>query len=251
MPNSKKENLTIKRVSLVDQACENIKSIIISGELKEGDKLPSELELSVMFGVNRMTVRMALQKLSTIGIVETRVGEGSFVQDFSFIPYLNQVSGIYLSAAKLQEVRVLRKVIELESTKLCIQAATPEEMELLKERLDEYLHAVDFHRLGDLDAPEPLDALVERDLDFHYQICKNSHNTLFKDIFKLLRPLIKKHLSSLLIRRTKEWDAAGRPNEDIEPHAVLYDSIVNGDWHSCKKIYLELIDFQEPEGIEE
>lgn len=244
-------NMTIKRVSLVDQACENIKSIIISENMKGGDKLPSETELANMFGVNRMTVRMALQKLSTIGILETRVGEGSFVQDFSFIPYLSQVSGIYLSNAKIQEVRLLRKLVELESTKLAIQNATAEDLDKIHYRLDTYLKAVDYYRSGDTFDPERLDEVVERDLDLHYEICRCSHNALFKDLFVLLRPLIKKHLSLLFTSRNKAWDEAGRPDEGIEPHILLYQNIVDRNWKACKLIYLELLDFEVSEEDEE
>ena len=76
----------ISKISVVDQVADEMKEKIVSGEWKPGDKLPSESDIAQMYGVNRLSVRMALQKLGTLGIIETRVGEGSFVQEFSFYP---------------------------------------------------------------------------------------------------------------------------------------------------------------------
>lgn len=249
MSENDRNHLKIKRISMVDQVCDNIKNLIVNKPFKSGDKLPPEAELASTFGVNRLTVRMALQKLSTIGLVETRVGEGSFVREFTFSNYLNEISDIYLTAVKLDEIRALRRLIELESTKLSIQKEAPEEEAKLKKCLDEYLQAVaDFRYAPDARSDKRLNEMVERDLDFHYQICCNSHNALFRDLFKLLRPLIKEHLASLLIRRDREWVESGMPDEGLEPHEQLYNGISNKDWRACKRIYLELIDFIEQNG---
>lgn len=43
---------------------------------------PSESDLADLFGVNRLTVRLALQKLNTLGILDTRVGDGTYVCAF-------------------------------------------------------------------------------------------------------------------------------------------------------------------------
>ena len=74
--------MRIRKVSASEQVCEAIQAQISSGVWKVGDKLPSESELAAKFGVNRLTVRMALQKLNALGIVETRTGSGTFVIEF-------------------------------------------------------------------------------------------------------------------------------------------------------------------------
>src|SRR5271168_1372099 len=53
---------------------------IVSGALKEGDKLPSENQICQAFGVSRPTVREALMRLHADGLVTTRQGSGTFVQ---------------------------------------------------------------------------------------------------------------------------------------------------------------------------
>ena len=78
-----------------------------------------------------MSVRMALQKLNTLGLIETRVGEGSFVRDFSLGPFLSEISFIYSSDEKYREVRQLRELLEGDSINIAIQSATQEEISLL------------------------------------------------------------------------------------------------------------------------
>ncbi|SJZ51457.1 GntR family transcriptional regulator [Pilibacter termitis] len=58
---------------------DEIKKKIETGELKVGDKLPSERELSVEFGVSRMTLRQAIQTLADEGILDRRLGSGTYV----------------------------------------------------------------------------------------------------------------------------------------------------------------------------
>ena len=61
---------------------EDLKRMILDGGIQAGERLPSENELAEMFNVSRITIRQALQKLSVLGLVETRFGEGSFVKTF-------------------------------------------------------------------------------------------------------------------------------------------------------------------------
>ena len=88
------DNMRIKKVSASEQVCEAIQEQISGGVWRVGDKLPSESELAQKFGVNRLTVRMALQKLNALGIVETRTGSGTFVIEFDFEGYLKTCESI-------------------------------------------------------------------------------------------------------------------------------------------------------------
>ena len=74
----------VNRRTVADQVFHIILKKISSGEWKIGEKIPSEIELAQDLGVSRTTLKMALQKLNTLGMLETRVGEGSFVCEFSF-----------------------------------------------------------------------------------------------------------------------------------------------------------------------
>ena len=62
------------------QVIEQIKELLVKGELKRGDRLPPERQLADMLGVSRPSLREALRALEYAGMLETRVGEGIFVR---------------------------------------------------------------------------------------------------------------------------------------------------------------------------
>ncbi len=78
----------VKKVNIGDQVYDQIKDQIISGSWASGEKIPSENQLMDIFGVSRGTVRQAIQKLSAVGLLETRRGEGSYVRQLGLTNYL-------------------------------------------------------------------------------------------------------------------------------------------------------------------
>lgn len=68
-------------IALWRQIFGNLQSDIASGRLQPGTRLPTEAELSAQFGVNRHTVRRALEELSRDGLVRVEQGRGSFVAE--------------------------------------------------------------------------------------------------------------------------------------------------------------------------
>lgn len=68
-------------VPIYRQLMDSIKQKIVSGELKIGDKIPSERDMSSQYGINRMTVRNALKKLEKDGILVSYRGKGTFVRN--------------------------------------------------------------------------------------------------------------------------------------------------------------------------
>src|SRR5688572_28253481 len=62
-----------------DQAIAKIKELISSGEFTAGDRLPTERELTRQFGVSRSSLREAVRALALIGVLKSRVGDGTYV----------------------------------------------------------------------------------------------------------------------------------------------------------------------------
>ena len=65
--------------SIVDKIMIEIKSSLIQGDLKLGDKLPSERELTEKYGVSRGAVREAVKMLVALGVVEIKRGDGTYI----------------------------------------------------------------------------------------------------------------------------------------------------------------------------
>jgi GntR family transcriptional repressor for pyruvate dehydrogenase complex len=69
----------ISKQSLSDRLARQIQRLIQTGDYKEGDRLPAIMEMARRFGVGHPTVREALKKLETMGVVEIRHGSGVYV----------------------------------------------------------------------------------------------------------------------------------------------------------------------------
>lgn len=73
-------------LSLYRQLEAIIRGQIIDGELRPGDRLPSEAELSAQYGISRATVRQALESLEREGVINRHVGRGTFVRALTTMP---------------------------------------------------------------------------------------------------------------------------------------------------------------------
>ena len=62
-----------------DQAIAKVKELMSSGEFKAGSRLPTERELTQRFGVSRSSLREATRALALVGVLESRVGDGTYV----------------------------------------------------------------------------------------------------------------------------------------------------------------------------
>jgi len=69
----------IERATVSDAIVDQLRGLVAQGGLKPGDRLPSERELCKRFGVGRTSVREALRPLITMGLLEGRMGSGTFV----------------------------------------------------------------------------------------------------------------------------------------------------------------------------
>ena len=240
---------SVSRVSVVDQVCSSIKQDIADGIWKEGEKLPSEGEFAELFGVNRLSVRMALQKLSTLGIVETRVGEGSFVRSFSLKPIFEEVA-LFYDEEKLAEVRQLRYLLESDSLRIAVRSASEEEKTLLKEAQDHYDEmAVDF--FADINDEERLHALVEADFMFHCCIIQMSHNSLYEDIYHMVGLLIRGHIKQLMRKRINARVALGLPAVvPNDGHYRMYEAIVNANVETTQQLCEEMLAISPAKGLD-
>lgn len=73
----------VSAASAVDACVERLQRAILEGELSAGERLPPERNLAASFGVNRVTVRTALTRLQTAGLLSVRQGSGYTVHDFN------------------------------------------------------------------------------------------------------------------------------------------------------------------------
>lgn len=245
------KKMKISRVSIVEQVCTAIKKDIAAGTWKEGDKLPSEAEFAEAFGVNRLSVRMALQKLSALGIIETRVGEGSFVRPFSLGSILTEVSIFYEGSERYQEVQQLRNLLEYECMRQALYRSTDEEKDALKKVLERYYERREIY-YKDLDDQEALAQLVDADFAFHYEVTKMSHNELYSDIYLMVQQLIRSHITELISARCRRRFEAGLPpfDKSEDTHQKVYNCIIDHDEAALRRAMDEMLGLIPVKGMD-
>lgn len=235
------ETLKLRKIGLVEQVGDKIKSYIITGVWPIGTKIPSESELAEMFGVNRLTVRMALQKLNTLGIVQTRAGEGTYVIEFSFVEYINEVSDFLLKPEMLHDIFEFRKLIEVECMRLAIINYDEAEIRKLEQSLETLLKIINIKNTSNVMAN--LERYVEADLNFHYQIIKMSKNEVYYSMMIMMRDLLKKYFTTEYEKNWKEihkadsFDEEGNMQREKDEHWNIVKAIKNRDYETAKIYY--------------
>lgn len=117
---------------------DTLKNYIVENAMQPGDPLPPETELARQLGISRNSVREAVKALETIGVLETRRGNGLYVREFSFEPILENLSyGLMTDLRKLDELFVIRQTLEAGLIGAAIEAMTDDHRETLVSILGE------------------------------------------------------------------------------------------------------------------
>jgi GntR family transcriptional repressor for pyruvate dehydrogenase complex len=108
-----------------------LRNMIREDNLKPGDKIPSERELTERLNVGRSSVREALRSLELLGLIETRRGEGTFIRDFSDHRLVDLLSTFILEDEESQkDVCETKYLIELDCLRLIVQRNNDEKLNL-------------------------------------------------------------------------------------------------------------------------
>ena len=119
----------IEKKNVADEVFEKMLNMIIEGDWKKGEMIPSENELREAFSVSRSTVRQAVQRLSALGIVRSRQGKGTYVEQVDTSFYLNLlIPSLMLSGGDSISILEFTKSIQVECVRIVSQCASDEEI---------------------------------------------------------------------------------------------------------------------------
>lgn len=187
---------------------------IVSGALREGEKLPSENEICRAFEVSRPTVREALKRLHADGLVTTRHGSGTYVQ--------KRPSGQLTRLAKVSDIAGMLRCLEVriglegQAASLAAQRRTSAELDRIS------------RALAELQAAFANGAVPARaDFAFHRAVAEASGNTLFAELLEMLNETIEQTMTvALSITRAGSKERARRV---VEEHEAIAEAIARGD----------------------
>ncbi|MFC0274375.1 FadR/GntR family transcriptional regulator [Metabacillus herbersteinensis] len=185
MENSKEPAIDIKSLSrktLSKQVIDEMIELLMSGQLKPGDRIPSELELMEICKVSRPVIREALTSLEVLGIVNRKTRNGTFFSDkIGSKPFSMMLA---LSVGDIPSIIETRVALELGLVTLAAEKITDEDLEKLKETIEVMKNL-------------PTEDSSEIDKEFHKIIALSAKNPLFEGIIEPLQNLHQKVLEQI------------------------------------------------------
>jgi GntR family transcriptional regulator, transcriptional repressor for pyruvate dehydrogenase complex len=157
------------KMTLAQIVSDRIRNYIIDNNLKPGDKLPSEKDLTEALSVSRTVVRESLKSLQAMGMIRIKAGEGIYVDDstlksvHNLLDYHWKTNGI-----QLKELFETRKVLELGAINLAIENNEFEQLEEMDKWNQLYLEKINRNE-------NPRAA----DIGFHRALFKATGNNTF------------------------------------------------------------------------
>ncbi len=193
---------------LTMQVVEHVRSLIASGEVKPGDRLPPERELAKSLKISRSSLRAGIGFLSAMGVLKSRHGAGTFVSsgppafDSSSFSVLGALHGFL--PWQMFEARL---VLESNVAALAAERATDEHIAELAEEVAEMYATLN----------DPQEYLIH-DVRFHRTIARAAGNPI-------LGALMETVTASLYEHRSKTVQNAQDLKESAEMHREIYRAI--------------------------
>lgn len=184
--------------------------IIQEDNLKAGDKLPSERELSERLNVGRSSVREALRSLELLDLIETRRGEGTFIKKIGGHRLVEVLASFFLREKKAKsDLAETRKIVEIEALRLACERIDEVQLKTLEELIEKSKKSWQQGHFP-----------VEEDYSFHKTIVEACQNRLLLNIWISLVEYSKVALRESLSRE-------GRPEQSIAEHEKIYVALQN------------------------
>lgn len=206
-----------KPVHVVEQILKSLKT----GDLKPGDRLPAESKLAELTGVGRTSVREALASLRLMGVVETKIGNGTYVRS---IPDLDAIrSEINATIRRSEEVFQLqeaRAAFECGIVRLAAERFDKKDVAYFEKTLNKMHQAAEASQYEDF---------VKHHKAFHLLIAKSTENSVIRDTA----------LGFLKIMGKEEWRDLERQyylpgtreflQESVDIHRAIFEALRQQD----------------------
>jgi len=204
---------------------EHVRRLIEQGQLHPGDRLPPERDLAVEIGVSRPSLRSGLQKLGAMGVVVPRQGAGTFVSDGP--PRLENGSLRFLAALHgftRDDMFEARRVLEVGSSGLAAERATPEQLAVMAEEVASMF--------ASLDDPQ---AYLVHDIQFHRSVAAGSGNPVLATLIDTVAEMVYE-TRRLTVERARDL------RQSAEMHRRIYRAVKAKDSELARREMSEHLD---------
>ena len=214
----------VKNQRLYLQIVNQIRDLIAKGNLKAGDRLLPERELTEKFGVSRASIREAMSALEILGLVESRGSQGNFIKvDRMDASIDGATMKELLKNHSPFEVFEARCEIEPVMGALAAEGRTREDLEKLKKCL---IRLNTLGRQAEYD-PEKIDDYMEEDRKFHLMIAQCGYNSVLFTVYSGVNAMLReKHWKVL---KTKCIVKEGNLKKFEREHTEIFNTIRDSD----------------------
>lgn len=200
-------------MALTDDAIDRIKEMLLSGELKPGDRLPPEKELAERLGLSRSSLREAVKALELIRVLDVRRGDGTYVTSLE-PQLLNEAVGFIV------ELHQARGVLDLLEVRRILEPAAAA---IAAGRIDAAGVKALRESMAGVTEETRVEELIEHDADFHRIIASHAGNTY---LASLLEALSSQTLRARIWRGLTETHSVVRT---LSEHDAIADALEAGD----------------------
>jgi len=218
----------IKTKKIYEEIVDQIKQHLKEGTLKPGDKLPSEKNLIQTFKVSRASIREALSALESMGILEVRSGEGTYISEIRINSVHNAIiSNLLIGQSNIKELLEIRKILELHAVEHAVLVSDEEKLAEIEKSL--------------MYADENI-SLMQADYQFHYSIVLLTQNSLIIKLMDVISEQIIGIINDLNIGNERIKSIC-----NIEEHVEIIRAIKQKDTKIAQNIMIKHIDNLEDE----
>ncbi|HWF48349.1 MAG TPA: FadR/GntR family transcriptional regulator [Bryobacteraceae bacterium] len=200
------------RATLTASAFEQLLSYVVKGHWKAGERIPPERELCQQLRIARTSLREALKAMELIGMLDSRIGDGTFVcprSEFLSRPLLWAFTGT--DHAELRDIIEAREFLERDLAGLAAERGSEAEIDAIGAAVNAMRENITESK-----------SILEPDLAFHLAIATAAHNEVLRNAVQLLLNLLKQWLVLKLLLPTV-------PSKVLKQHEDIYRAIRSRD----------------------
>ncbi len=225
-------NHRITHAKLSDTIAAELEQRILEGSWKVGEKIPPERELSTQLGVSRASLREAIQKLISGGLLTSQQGGGTYVTSQLTAGFTEPWEGLIQNHPSVREdLLEFRELIESKAAECAAKRATIDD----KLRLRHCFEVLELaYKNGSIDE------LADADLNFHQAIAEASHNVIIghmtSSLLKILHDNLRLNLSDLIMVPDARENLRAQ-------HQAIWEAINNGEVQTAQQLATEHVDY--------
>lgn len=195
---------------------------ILEGRLKRGDQIESDRELAKKLNVGRSAVREALKVLDVLGMIDIRLGQGTYITSRETNFFSVPLSwSLFLDGTQVKSILQVRGALELRAVQLAAQCEDKNKLDKLTDIY--YRMQKTFQESKDMDnLQHALQETLNADIEFHTCIAECSGNPIILSMLTTIRNFLKR-VSGTGMVDAEQLQAV------VEEHQKLYGAIISGN----------------------